>query len=213
VPQIEKNLKIAAAFCGAALLAEFIVQCNEVEEFEFTSIDDPRALPWWLIINLLSYLALSVPKPVAYSFKVILPLLTFFIMRDVEQAVEIKPEAEKLVNQDYSPYLKNYLSEQKKNHKLFDTYVANVDGNKNEPDEMVDCIRYTLMKTPVTLYSHKYDLQTLLSLDPKLDPFTRTPFEFRDIQPDKESATKIKAHMLETMDEIQAEPQRLRPAR
>lgn len=66
------------------MLGEYLNLCNEQENFELTSLYDPRAFPLWLLQNGVSYIGYCLPKPLALSLKIILPLVSLHVISQMK---------------------------------------------------------------------------------------------------------------------------------
>ncbi|MDI1352096.1 MAG: hypothetical protein PSV35_04890 [bacterium] len=72
------------------LLGEYLKLCNEQENFELTNLYHPRALPLWLLENGISYIGYCLPKTLALSLKILLPLVSLNIILQMEHTESLE---------------------------------------------------------------------------------------------------------------------------
>jgi hypothetical protein len=188
MPSVQKLFSASVAFTLAVLAAEIVIGANNRTDFVLFELTDPTLSQECMLANSVAFILYSLPRPIAYSSKILFPLIAFYFLINYD-------DEELDVPDQYSPHLVSYLEKQKKLMPLMAEYVQLGLDDEDPPEALQDSIFNNLMATPVTLYSHKYNLKTLLSLTPKTDPFTRTPFVLRDIQADWDTAEKVFTHL------------------
>ena len=77
---IRQKVNAGIILSTSIMLGEYLNLCNEQESFELTNLYNPRAFPIWLLENGVSYIGYCLPKPLALTLKILLPLVSLNII-------------------------------------------------------------------------------------------------------------------------------------
>lgn len=199
---IKEKIAAGLILSTGVFLAEGLSCASTQNNFEFTSLEDPRAIPFWLLQNGVLFIGHNAPKPIILFLKFLLPLISLYIIMDMERSPapqrRVANNRHALFNSElnqFNPYLDSFIEQMSQRESFksqLEKLVLTYD-EKKKLEEFTDCITDELMETPVSVYGKNYNLDTVLSLNPQKDPHTRFPFTLRDIQPMQEIAEKIRA--------------------
>ncbi|MDR3442670.1 MAG: hypothetical protein P4L65_06590 [Legionella sp.] len=200
---IKEKVAAGLILSTGVFLAESLSCISTQNDFEFTSLEDPRAIPFWLLQNGVLFIGHNAPKSIILFLQFLLPLISLYIIMDKEMSPDpqqrVGNNRHALFNSElnqFNPYLDSFIEKMSKRESFksqLEKLVLTEDEKKKlEVEEFADCITDELMEIPVSVYGKNYNLDTILSLNPKKDPHTRFPFTLRDIQPMQEIAEKIK---------------------